>query len=57
MLEDKATSLQRDYLREWRKRNPEKVRKYNREYWLRKAIKAKMEASADEHKADQIQDR
>ena len=35
--------MRRAYLQEWRKRNPEKVRKYNREYWQRKAAKARQE--------------
>ena len=25
------------YAREWRKKNPEKVKKYNENYWLKKA--------------------
>jgi len=37
--EDLARELQRDYLREWRRKNPEKVKQYNRDYWLRKVEK------------------
>ena len=40
---DKAVEMRRAYLREWRKKNPEKVRKYCREYWERKAAKAAKE--------------
>lgn len=29
--------LRRDYLRSWRRKHPEKVKQYNREYWERKA--------------------
>lgn len=39
MLEsnDKARELQRQYQREWRARNKDKVRRYNDDYWRRKA--------------------
>lgn len=40
--------LQREYLRAWRKRNPEKVKQYNREYWQRKAEKKRKENSRGE---------
>lgn len=43
-----AREMQRRYLREWRKKNPDKVKKYNRDYWRRKAEKAKQEG-ANEH--------
>ncbi len=33
-----AAEIRRDYLREWRRKNPEKVKKYNQEYWNRKAL-------------------
>lgn len=35
----RAKELQRQYLREWRKKNKDKVREYNEQYWLRKARK------------------
>lgn len=31
------------YLREWRRKNPDKVKKANRKYWERKALKAAAE--------------
>lgn len=31
--------LQREYLRAWRRKNPDKVKQYNRDYWRRKAKK------------------
>ena len=39
-----AKELQREYLRSWRKRNPDKVKAYNRSYWERKAKKSKEKA-------------
>ncbi len=33
MLDKKAAELRRKYLQEWRKKNPEKVKKYNEAYW------------------------
>lgn len=36
-LNNIAMEAKRKYAREWRKNNPEKVRKYAEEYWLKKA--------------------
>lgn len=36
-LEEKARELKREYEREWRRKNPEKVKQYNRNRWLKKA--------------------
>lgn len=36
---NRARELQRRYLKDWRKKNKDKVRQYNEAYWLRKAQK------------------
>ena len=36
-MEDKAREKRNEYLREWRKKNKDKVKKYNDTYWERKA--------------------
>lgn len=36
-LEEQARQLKLEYDRAWRKKNPDKVRKYNQNRWLRKA--------------------
>ena len=36
-VKERASELQRQYLREWRARNPEKVKGYAVSYWERKA--------------------
>lgn len=47
-MDEKAREAQREYLREWRKRNPDKVRENNRRYWERRvAKKAQAEQEAD----------
>lgn len=38
-LEDLAKKEQAEYMRNWRKKNPDKVRKSNHEYWKRRAQK------------------
>ncbi len=38
-LELARKRAQAEYHREWRKKNPEKVRDANRRYWQRKALK------------------
>lgn len=35
-VDERAKELQREYLREWRKRNKEKMRVYRENYWLKK---------------------
>jgi len=37
-LEELARELQREYLREWRRNNPDKVKEYNERYWKKKAL-------------------
>ncbi|NMA93000.1 MAG: phosphatase [Firmicutes bacterium] len=34
---EKAKELRREYYREYRKKNPEKIRKHQEDYWARKA--------------------
>ena len=49
-LEELAREKQREYLREWRKKNPDKVREYNKRYWKKKALemlKEQQEAQED----------
>jgi len=36
-MEQKAREMQREYQRQWRKKNPDKVREKNRRYWVKKA--------------------
>lgn len=37
---DKAAELRREYMREYRRRNKDKVAAWNKAYWQRKAEKA-----------------
>lgn len=37
MLEAKAAEKRREYLKEWRRKHPQKVKEYNENYWRRKA--------------------
>lgn len=40
-MNDKAREERNAYLREWRKKNKDKVKKYNDDYWERKVKKDK----------------
>lgn len=40
-LSDDARKAQNEYMREWRKKNSERVRENNRRYWERKAAERK----------------
>ena len=42
-LNERAIELRREYQREWRRKNKEKVRANNLRYWERKAQKAAQE--------------
>ena len=42
-----AAEARNAYAREWRAKNPDKVRKNNANYWLRKAEKISMEKKED----------
>ena len=42
-----AAELRREYQREWRKKNKDKVAKYNREYWIKKAKELEEEKHDD----------
>ena len=49
---EKALAAQREYAREWRRRNPDKVREHNRRYWVRRAEKMQQQAKQDAEKGD-----
>lgn len=38
-LEEKAKEERREYYRQWRAKNPDKVRENNRRYWEKRAAK------------------
>jgi|HigsolmetaGSP11D_1036233.scaffolds.fasta_scaffold00512_8 hypothetical protein len=38
-MEEKAREIRNQYYRDWRKKNPDKVRQYNQKRWLKKAQK------------------
>lgn len=38
-IQELAREKQREYQREWRKRNPEKIKEYNQRYWIRRALR------------------
>lgn len=38
-LEEQAKAAKRDYQRQWRKRNPERMKAINARYWQRRAQK------------------
>lgn len=39
-MDEKATQARRDYKKAWAKKNPEKVKQYQANYWKRKAAAA-----------------
>lgn len=47
-ISEQARVAQREYLREWRRKNPDKVRENNRRYWERKTQQAASEGNKTE---------
>ena len=39
LMSQEALELKRDYQRNWRKNNPDKVREHNRNYWEKRVKK------------------
>ena len=37
-IQELAREKQREYQREWRRNNPDKVKEYNQRYWRKKAL-------------------
>lgn len=50
-LSNEALEIRRAYYREWRKKNPDKVREKNRKYWEKKAeeLQRKEEENAESY--------
>ena len=49
MLEEKAAEERREYLRRWRRKNPDKTRKHCETYWKKRAENRKnMEKLSDD---------
>ena len=38
-LSEKAKEAKKEYYKKWRKKNPDKIKKYQEDYWNRKAQK------------------
>lgn len=39
-IDDKAAEIRRDYYRQWRAANKERVKQHNQNYWKKKALEA-----------------
>ena len=50
-LKDKARLARNRYAREYRRKNPEKIKAINERYWIKKALKA-LELEAIQKKAE-----
>ena len=53
-IDSLAKEIQREYYRNWRKRNPDKVREKNRRYWERKAEKMQSERTGKDNGKNEI---
>lgn len=48
-LEERARQAQREYFRNWRRKNPDKVRASNARYWAKRAARMAAEKEATKH--------
>ena len=48
-MNENAREAQRVYMREWRRRNPDKVREINQRYWMRRAERMKAKKGESEN--------
>ena len=55
-MNEAAKEARRAYKRKWQQENRDKVKKYQADYWNRKAAKAAAEADADTEAAEQPQE-
>lgn len=46
-MDEKAREAQRAYMREWRRKNKDKVRESNRRYWMRRAQRTAEKGDGD----------
>ena len=49
-LDKAAAEARREYFREWRRKNSDKVKQYNENYWRKRAVK-RLEAEAKDDAA------
>ena len=47
VLCEEALRERREYYRRWREANPEKVKEYQRRYWVKKAEKARKDSEGE----------
>lgn len=51
-MDDRAKEARREYLREWRRKNPDKVKRTLERYWLKKAEEIRNAQAAAQAAAD-----
>lgn len=51
-IDEQARAARAEYFREWRKRNPDKVRETNRKYWQRRAARLAAEKEVIQQNED-----
>lgn len=51
-FEEKVAQERREYFREWRRKNPDKVREKNKRYWERRVLKKEQAMQAEKEKCE-----
>ena len=51
-LSDKAKGAQREYKRQWRERNREKIQAYNTHYWEKKAASKGVKEEGEKNESE-----
>lgn len=56
-LSDKARKLRNEYIKNWRKKNPDKVKQHNANYWMKKAKNYSLEMEIKDKRAEGLSQR
>ena len=51
-LQDRSSELRREYMRNWRAKNRERVREYNARYWAKRAEREAQNACKEKEGAE-----
>lgn len=51
-LSDKAKAAQREYKRQWREKNREKIQAYNTQYWEKKAASKGVKEEGEKNESE-----
>ena len=55
-MDGKAIELRREYQRQWRQKNKQRVKEYNRQHWERRAARESRKGIENEYVSTRLED-